>query len=187
VRDGTYPLYRPLFLYTRGAPRGVAADLVRFALSPAGQDIVQAVGFVRLEKALPPPELADGGSGEESKPTRPPLRIFFPFGTGRVSEEGRLKLAALAASVAHSGERLIVIGHADGRGHPAGNRRASQVRAELVAAQLRIEGIDGERIEVKGAGGEAPIASNETRMGRERNRRVDVYVVRDGTDVAKSR
>jgi phosphate binding protein len=188
VRDGTYPLYRPLFLYTRGAPHGLAADLVRFALSPAGQDIVQAVGFVRLEKALPPPELAEGGTAEESKPARPPVRVYFPLGGARLPEDGVKRLGELAASVAHSGERLIVVGHADGRGQVAGNRRVSQARAEAVAAQLRMEGIDSERIEVKGAGSEAPIATNETRNGREHNRRVDIYVVRAGsTDVAKSR
>jgi phosphate binding protein len=186
IRDGSYPLYRPLFLYTRGAPRGVAADLVRFALSPTGQDIVQAVGFVRLEKAVPPPEVGDGG--QEEKPTRPPVRIFFSTGGAHLGEDGKHQLSELATAIAHSGERLIVVGHSDGKGLQAGNRRLSQARAEVVAAELRGLGVDGERIEVKAAGAEAPIATNETRSGRERNRRVDIYVVRAGSaDVANSR
>jgi phosphate binding protein len=186
IRDGSYPLYRPLFLYSRGSPHGMAADLVRFALSPAGQDIVQAVGFVRLEKALPPPQLGD--ASDEDRPARPPVRVFFSTGGAHLGDDGKRLLGELATSIAHTGERLIVVGHADGKGAGNTNRRLSQARADAVAGYLRGLGVDGERLDVKGAGAEAPIATNETRSGRERNRRVDIFIVRPGaSDVAKSR
>jgi phosphate binding protein len=188
IRDGSYPLYRPLFLYTRGAPSGLAADLVRFTLSPAGQDIVQAVGFVRLEKALPPPAVGALGEGGEDHAARPPVRIFFRWGGYKLADDAKHTLAELATSVRGTGERLIIVGNADGNGTAESNRRMATARARAVAGFLRAFGIADDRLEVKGAGADAPIGSNESRAGRERNRRVDVYVVPAGAqDVARSR
>jgi phosphate transport system substrate-binding protein len=41
-----YPIARPLYLYTNGAPKGEAAKFIKFALSAAGQNIVAKEGFV---------------------------------------------------------------------------------------------------------------------------------------------
>jgi phosphate transport system substrate-binding protein len=47
VRDGTYPLSRPLFMFTSGWPRGTLLEFINFALDPArGQRIVLSSGFV---------------------------------------------------------------------------------------------------------------------------------------------
>jgi phosphate transport system substrate-binding protein len=47
VRDGSYSLSRPLFMFTRGWPQGTLLDFINFALDPArGQDIVRHSGFV---------------------------------------------------------------------------------------------------------------------------------------------
>jgi phosphate transport system substrate-binding protein len=45
VKAGLYPLSRPLFMYTRGAPSGEAKEFMDFCLSPAGQAIVTEVGY----------------------------------------------------------------------------------------------------------------------------------------------
>lgn len=50
VRDGIFPLQRPLNLLTRGAPSGLAAEFLAFAASPAGLAIIEAQSFV-----APPP------------------------------------------------------------------------------------------------------------------------------------
>lgn len=50
VRDGSYPLWRPLSLVFLSTPEGTAppalADLCRFALSEVGQDLVTSLGCV---------------------------------------------------------------------------------------------------------------------------------------------
>lgn len=51
IVDGSYPLYRPLLLYTRGRPRGEAARFLRFVLSEEGKRIVEAHGFVGTDVA----------------------------------------------------------------------------------------------------------------------------------------
>lgn len=45
VRNKSYPIWRYLYYYTNGAPRGDAKKFVDFALSPEGQRIVEQVGY----------------------------------------------------------------------------------------------------------------------------------------------
>jgi len=47
--SGTYPIARPLFMYTNGRPKGHTAGFIKFLLSPAGQKIVKKEGFVPLK------------------------------------------------------------------------------------------------------------------------------------------
>lgn len=48
VRDGTYPISRPLFLYSRSQPQGLVKAFLDFVLSPEGQAIVRQIDFVPL-------------------------------------------------------------------------------------------------------------------------------------------
>lgn len=45
IADGTYVLSRPLFLFTDGWPEGALLAFIRFAQSPAGQELVLKEGF----------------------------------------------------------------------------------------------------------------------------------------------
>jgi phosphate transport system substrate-binding protein len=49
VRNGSYPIARPLYLYTNGAPAGLVGDFITFCNSPAGQAIVTEVGYVSMK------------------------------------------------------------------------------------------------------------------------------------------
>jgi len=46
VLDGSYPIARPLHLYTNGEPRGSVKEFVDFCLSEQGQKIVKEQGYV---------------------------------------------------------------------------------------------------------------------------------------------
>ncbi len=48
VASGKYPISRPLFMYTNGAPQGIAKDFIQFIWSGEGQKIVEEQGFVPL-------------------------------------------------------------------------------------------------------------------------------------------
>src|SRR5215212_1452600 len=48
VHDKTYPYARPTFYYTNGQPGGLAKEFLDFTIGPAGQKIVQQVGFVPI-------------------------------------------------------------------------------------------------------------------------------------------
>jgi phosphate transport system substrate-binding protein len=44
--DNTYPISRPLYIYTLGDPQGAVREFVQWILSPDGQKIVQEKGYV---------------------------------------------------------------------------------------------------------------------------------------------
>jgi phosphate transport system substrate-binding protein len=46
----SYPISRPLFLYTLGEPQGAAREFIQWALSDAGQKIVEETGYVPVPK-----------------------------------------------------------------------------------------------------------------------------------------
>jgi phosphate transport system substrate-binding protein len=50
VLSKKYPYARPNFYYTNGEPTGEAAKFIEFTLSPAGQAIVEKVGFIPAVK-----------------------------------------------------------------------------------------------------------------------------------------
>jgi phosphate transport system substrate-binding protein len=49
VNDDSYPLARPLFMYTNGDPKGLAKGLIDFIMSGPGQEIVKEAGFVPVK------------------------------------------------------------------------------------------------------------------------------------------
>lgn len=49
--DKSYPLARPLFIYTLGVPEGAVKSYIDWILSPAGQKIVEESGYVPLKPA----------------------------------------------------------------------------------------------------------------------------------------
>jgi phosphate transport system substrate-binding protein len=48
VKDGSYPIARDLYIYTVGEPQGAIRDYLEWIWGPAGQAIVQELGFVPL-------------------------------------------------------------------------------------------------------------------------------------------
>jgi phosphate transport system substrate-binding protein len=50
VIDGSYPISRPLVMYTNGPPQGLIKKFIDFALSAEGQEIVRATDFVPVSK-----------------------------------------------------------------------------------------------------------------------------------------
>ena len=50
VNDNTYPISRPLYMYTAGEPQGVVKTYLDWILGPEGQAVVPTLGFVPLQK-----------------------------------------------------------------------------------------------------------------------------------------
>jgi phosphate transport system substrate-binding protein len=48
VKNGQYPISRPLIMITQGTPQGLAKSYLDFIISPAGQKIVADEGYVTL-------------------------------------------------------------------------------------------------------------------------------------------
>jgi OOP family OmpA-OmpF porin len=74
--------------------------------------------------------------------------------------------------------KLNILGHTDNQGGNALNLALSKNRAMAVKTYLVGKGIAGERIMTDGLGSSKPIADNSTPEGREKNRRVEFYIVK---------
>lgn len=75
--------------------------------------------------------------------------------------------------------RLHIEGHTDNRGNAEANLTLSTARAEAVGDALAARGITRDRLRVEGFGGTRPIADNDTRDGRRKNRRIALRFERD--------
>jgi outer membrane protein OmpA-like peptidoglycan-associated protein len=178
VRDGTYPIYRPLLLYTRGEPQGIVRDFVQFVLSPAGQALVESNGFVRAEgSGLHSPEAPATAAVPAAGSTLAPVRITFPTGASALDPAARAALAAVAEQLRNGAYRALVSGHGDATGSPEANRRVSLGRARAVARHLVQLGVGVDALTVTGEGADRPVATNTTIEGRQQNRRADIQLV----------
>jgi OOP family OmpA-OmpF porin len=77
-------------------------------------------------------------------------------------------------------EVLQVEGHTDSTGTAALNRKLSQQRAESVMRYLSSKGVAGGRMRAKGFGPDKPIADNASDDGKEKNRRVEFNILKQG-------
>lgn len=69
--------------------------------------------------------------------------------------------------------RIMISGHTDTDGSRDYNMELSQRRANTVKTYLVSKGIDAGRIETRGAAFDEPIADNETKEGKQKNRRIE--------------
>jgi phosphate transport system substrate-binding protein len=59
--DETYPISRPLYIYTLGEPKGAVQDFVEWTLGPNGQKVVESVGYVPNSTSAAEAEVAEDG------------------------------------------------------------------------------------------------------------------------------
>jgi phosphate transport system substrate-binding protein len=180
VRDGSYPLYRALYLYTRGPASGSAAEVLRFIFSPDGQRLVAEHGFVPLG-VKEADQAAAGVAAQAVRAAKAPrlevLRIHFAADNTLLSALSKKILAELASRTGRERRSVLLVGHTDRGASPAEERRTALDRAQAVSAYLAGLRFPKARIEIRSAGADEPIASNETPAGRESNRRVDLFVL----------
>lgn len=103
--------------------------------------------------------------------------VLFDTGRAELKPGAFGTLDRLAAFMRDNPERTLQIeGHTDSTGSDALNLALSERRAESVRAALVNRGVDGARIQTRGLGSAAPVASNGTAEGRQRNRRVEIVI-----------
>jgi len=72
--------------------------------------------------------------------------------------------------------RVLVEGHTDSTGNVQYNQQLSERRAESVADLLRQNGVSPGRVRTIGYGPNQPMATNDTALGRQQNRRVEIKI-----------
>ena len=102
--------------------------------------------------------------------------VNFHFDSAELTEEAKaiLKPIATAHHTYHGDVDVLISGHTDSQGSAKYNQTLSQKRAEAVAAFLVSHGCDASKLFIEGYGETKPIADNNTKEGRAKNRRVEL-------------
>jgi outer membrane protein OmpA-like peptidoglycan-associated protein len=92
-------------------------------------------------------------------------------------EPARRRLDAILRDVRSlDGFILVLEGHADEAGDPESNLALSLARAHKVRAYLVERGLPADRVIVMGFGSTRPRSDGRTEQGRQRNRRVELWL-----------
>jgi len=103
--------------------------------------------------------------------------VLFDTAKFSLRPEAREKLAKVAGIVSgHPGLRLDVEGHTDNVGGDDYNQELSEQRGSAVRDYLTHEGMAAGSVTTKGFGKTQPIATNDTAVGRQQNRRVELVI-----------
>ncbi len=107
-------------------------------------------------------------------------QIHFAFDRDELTSAGREVLDRVVTwlFLDPSVRFAIVEGHTDSRGASGYNEALSRRRAETVHAWLVKQGVSPERLELRYAGEQRPVADNRSDAGRARNRRVEIRLQR---------
>ncbi len=177
-----YPLTRRLYLYNGAHTSDVARSFVDFVLSDEGQAVVPTAGFVDLRpvcEAHPPPCV--GCSADYRAATAGACResVSFRFDNANQQLDTRglrdlQRLTTVLARPEYSGKGAVLLGFSDADGSHAQSVDASLRHAQTVADQLGARGVVIAK--VLGLGDEMPLGDNKTPDGRERNRRVELWL-----------
>lgn len=99
--------------------------------------------------------------------------ILFQSGSARIADDSLPAIDELSGYLTLCPEATVnVEGHTDADGDDETNLALSVSRAEAVVDALILRGIGPERLYAIGYGESLPIASNETRAGKQSNRRI---------------
>lgn len=100
--------------------------------------------------------------------------VYFDSGKAILRPESFGRLDSVVEYMTHKkSARIEISGHTDNVGNPKKNKALSQKRVQACRDYLISKGIDGSRIEANGYGDERPIASNDSEVGRQQNRRIE--------------
>lgn len=103
------------------------------------------------------------------------LNVEFDFGKATIRKGEQADIGELAAVMKKNPDlKILIEGHTDNVGNAKYNEKLSLQRANAVKKNLTDKyGIEASRLGAKGFGMTKPIASNSTKEGRQKNRRVE--------------
>lgn len=180
VATEDYPLSRRLYVYQPSLGNALTVDLVNFIKSAKGQRVVSAVGFV--SQNINAYEIALGGQYPDSYKAllngarRLSLNFRFKPGAYKLDNKALQDIDRLVAFLNKgAAKQVILAGFSDGAEAAPWRRYVlSTERGDFVAESLIKNGIIPNV--VRGFGSVVQVASNDSAKGRDKNRRVEVWV-----------
>ena len=132
-----------------------------------------------------PGTVANNGCPEVTEAVRKALNDYAKtilFDTGKTTI--RFESSEILENIAnilkeYPRSRFHIDGHTDSVGSEKSNQTLSEGRAKAVVDWLVANGIDSSRLVSRGFGESQPIRENTTKEGRERNRRVEINLIKN--------
>ncbi len=187
VATEQYAISRRLYLYSPIERPERVADFLSWVVSDPGQAVVEQTGFIPLSivTSSEPGQRVVTGVREfddiTAKTERIPVVFRFRPGSLELDSKSKTDLSRLVEFIKSDEERqkqdLVLVGFSDESASaepPAKSVERSKQRARAVASLLAEEGLESKV--VTGVGSALPIADNATEQGRQKNRRVEVYL-----------
>ncbi len=199
MKTEEYPLARRLYLYTTASLTPLGTRLLDYALSDRAQDSISEVGFInqhidlqtfdqqtgRLAPALLVPDAEFNFAymrdlvNDLKSARRVSVNFRFPKNSTVLDEKARQdipRLARFLKSDAAKVKEVLLLGFTDNTGTFDANRGVAHSRAQSFKTALVAEGVPAGQITVKAYGSLLPVGCNATEAGKDRNRRVEVWV-----------
>ncbi|NTS77620.1 substrate-binding domain-containing protein [Catenovulum sp. SM1970] len=175
-----YALSRRLYFYTPTSASEMIKDFARFAISNRGQVIVEKTGLIsqniKVETVYPMQEAPAKYNQYADRGQRLSLNFRFDYGNKDLDNKGKRDLDRLIEFMeSNPSKRIVLMGFSDSIGAKDKNKVLSLSRAKAVERELTSRGIPV--MAVEGFGELLPIANNDNEVGRERNRRVEVWII----------
>lgn len=183
VATEDYVLARRLYFYLPEiSAKPLANNFVEFAVSAQGQELARQVGFISQNIIAGEVELDNSAPEEYRKLTEGAERLSlnFRFQPGTVKLDNKahrdvLRLKQYIEQPENRKRELMLFGFADkNESMPMVALTLSTERADVVADLLIKEGLRPRK--VRGYGNAVPVASNDTKVGQSKNRRVEVWL-----------
>ena len=203
IKSGDYPLIVPVFLHQSPFTQGPQATLFfDYVTSADARLVIERAGFVGLSTAQTAwTQQGDRLQFAVSQSSAQTLDVLqrvvrdlktaarlttsfrFATGTSDLDAQSRANLDLIATQIIQGrfdGKNLHFVGFSDGQGDFDANVQLSQDRAETVLKQitkrLPKRQLDIGTLTAKGYGPVLPMACETTELGRDVNRRVEIWV-----------
>ena len=110
-------------------------------------------------------------------PIKATLKIHFASNSANIRDYSMVKITDFANFLLkNKGSMVKIVGHTDSVGSKSLNRTLSYRRARAVVEVLMHKGVSIARLRSEGKGESEPIASNKTKDGKARNRRIEAIL-----------
>jgi chemotaxis protein MotB len=111
-----------------------------------------------------------------------PSEVLFPSASAEISDQGKMKVMEVGVILKNLPERqFMIVGHTDSLPIKSDiykdNWDLSTARALTVTKFLVSAGLDAKRLIAAGHGEHDPVASNKSKDGREKNRRIEIILM----------
>ncbi|HIB77334.1 MAG TPA: OmpA family protein [Flavobacteriales bacterium] len=104
----------------------------------------------------------------------PVNNIFFSIGSDELLSISNSEIKRLSEFINTYNRSVVLSGHTDNTGTIENNQILSEKRANSVKQALINLGCNKEQLQTKGYGEMNPVASNDSKLGRQKNRRVEL-------------